>query len=113
MNILTKYPLLRTLVGSVLLTIGVGCMAFIAINLTTDLSIWVLGQRTSAEVVAAWAEETSKENSTEQTFEYFVRYRFSTSSGKVFTRTTRVGAQEWAAQLERSTRNNGRYQPTV
>ena len=95
MNIFYRYPLLRTLVGSALLTIGLGCLAFITINLATDLSIWVLGRRTSAQVVAAWAEETSGENATEQTFEYFVRYRFSTSSDEVFTRTTRVGVQEW------------------
>ena len=95
MSILYRYPLLRTLVGSVLLTAGLGCLTFLVVNLATDLSVWILGRRTTAEVVAAWVEETSEENATEQTFEYFVRYRFSTSSGEVFTRTTRVGVQEW------------------
>jgi hypothetical protein len=95
MSVLYRYPLLRTLVGSVLLTIGAGCLIFIVVNLATDLSIWALGRRTSAEVVTAWVEETSEEDATEQTFEYFVRYRFSTSSGEVFTRTTRIGVQEW------------------
>jgi hypothetical protein len=95
MSTLYRHPLLRTLVGSVLLTVGLGCLTFLVINLVTDLSIWILGRRTTAEVVAAWVEETSEENATEQTFEYFVRYRFSTSSSEVFTRTTRVGVQEW------------------
>jgi hypothetical protein len=95
MSIFYRHPLLRTLVGSTLLMIGLGCLIFIVVNLATDLSVWILGRRTTAEVVAAWVEETSKEKTTEQTFEYFIRYRFSTSSGEVFTRTTRVGVQEW------------------
>jgi hypothetical protein len=95
MSVLYRYPLLRTLVGSFLLTVGLGCLTFLVVNLTTDLSVWVLGRRTSAEVVAAWIEGTSEENATEPTFEYFVCYRFATSSFEVFTRTTRVGVQEW------------------
>jgi hypothetical protein len=95
MGTLYRYPLLRALVGWGLLSIGLGCLAFIAVNLATDLSIWILGRHTSAEVIATWAEETGEEKTTEPTFEYFVRYRFSTSSGEVFTRTTQVGVQEW------------------
>ncbi len=67
MSILYRHPLLRTLVGSVLLTAGLGFLIFIVVNLATDLSVWVLGQRTNAEVVAAWVEETSEENATEPT----------------------------------------------
>jgi hypothetical protein len=74
---------------------GLGCLTFLVVNVITDFSIWILGRRTTAEVVAAWVEETSEENATEKTFEYFVRYRFSTPSGKVFSRTARVGVQEW------------------
>jgi hypothetical protein len=69
MSTLYRYPFLRTLLGWGLLSIGSGCLAFIAVNLATDLSVWVLGRRTTAEVVAAWTEETSEEETTEPTEE--------------------------------------------
>ena len=71
------------------------CLAGVSTNMAQDISIWVLGRHTTAEVVDAWIKQIN-DDAREPTFQYFVRYRFTTSRGQVFTGTSRVGVQEWA-----------------
>ena len=81
--------------GALLVAIGLICLSVVVINLTKDFTIWVFGQRATAEVVGAWIEQVN-DDASEPTFQYFVRYRFAIADGRVVTGTARVGAQEWA-----------------
>jgi len=86
----------RTLAGVLFLVIGLTLLTFMVVYLAGDVSIWVLGRHTTAEVVDAWAEQTSESEEGELTFQYFVRYRFTTSDGQVITGISSVGTAEWA-----------------
>ncbi len=78
------------------ITFGLVCLAAATVNLTKDLSLWILGRRTTAEVVEAWVEQ-SDDSVGPPSFQYFVRYRFAPSGRRTFTRTSRAGVREWAS----------------
>lgn len=82
--------------GGLLLIISLVCLAFLAVLLARDLSIWVLGRHTTAEVVDLWVERTSEEGAAELTFDYYVQYQFEASNGQVVTRTAIMAALEWS-----------------
>lgn len=90
----------KTVGGVLLLVLGLLCLGFLVYGLVTDLSIWVLGRRTTAEVVELWVERTSEDDAQEMTFEYFASYRFATPGGKTVTSSSRLDAREWSALEE-------------
>jgi hypothetical protein len=86
----------KPLGGALLFVVGVLGLAFLAVSLVKDGSLWILGTRTQAEVVDLWAEATSAPDAPELTFRYFMQYTFTTTSGRVLTETSTVGSGEWA-----------------
>jgi hypothetical protein len=86
----------KALGGALLFVVGVLGLAFLAVSLVKDGSLWILGTRTQAEVVDLWAEVSSAPDAPELTFRYFMQYSFTTPSGRVITETSTVGAGEWA-----------------
>ena len=86
----------RTLIGVLLLVLGLASSLFVVLSLARDVSIWVLGRHVQALVVDRWAERTSVEGERELTFRYFVRYKFATPRGQVIAGTSAVGAGEWS-----------------
>ncbi len=90
-----EYSLPKTMVGVLLLILGVACLAFIVVNMARDLSLWVFGQQVEASVVNLWAERTSDEDADQHTFRYFVRYQFVTPDGETITGTSGVNPVEW------------------
>jgi hypothetical protein len=85
----------KKLAGVLLLVTGLACLAFTLVNLARDLSLWVLGRHTTAEVVDLWIEEPDENETGNPTSRYFIRYEFTTSEGQVITRTTTVAPIEW------------------
>jgi hypothetical protein len=79
-----------------LLAFGLVCLTVAIVNLSQDVSLWVLGRRTTARVIDAWVEQGG-ENPDPTTFQYFVRYEFTGLDGKIVHGEARVGAQEWAS----------------
>jgi hypothetical protein len=95
LTFIEEHPLVRKLLGFLVLAGGLICVLFVLISLVRDGSLWVFGIKTSAYVIDSWAEQTSPEGASEVTFDYFVRYQFETESGQVVIDTSRVGAGEW------------------
>lgn len=101
-SFLRHYALGKTLAGALLLIIGLICLAVAIVSLARDLSIWVLGRRTTAEVVASWVERLGDDEEGELTFQYFIRYRFTAPGGQVITKTSNVEVREWSSLGEGS-----------
>jgi hypothetical protein len=95
MSSLEDNPSLKRSLGVLLLVSGVALLAFLLFALGKDLSLWVFGERTTAQVVDRWAEPTNAGEQEELTFDYFVRYRFTTPGGKVVVAAKTVAAGEW------------------
>ncbi len=91
-----------TLASVLLLILGLACTGFLLYNLAKDLSIWVLGKHTVAEVVELWVVRTSGNEEGELTFDYYVRYRFSTPGGQEIIDASTLGVTEWGALSEGS-----------
>lgn len=91
------HPVLKTLIGVIVL--GFGIIAGIAVvsYFARDVSIWFLGQRAIAEVVDTWYEVTGENEQGEPVFQYYIRYRFTASDGQVLERDHTVGVNEWGA----------------
>lgn len=90
----------KTVAGVLLLILGLLCLVFLIYSLVMDLSIWVLGRRTIAEVVDLWVERTSEDDAQELTFEYLATYRFAAPGGKTITSSSRLDVREWGALEE-------------
>lgn len=90
----------KTILGVVLLAIGVVGLGLLLYSLVMDLSIWVLGRHTEAEVMELSVERTSANEEGELTFDYFVRYRFSTPTGQVVVDTSQLDVREWGSLTE-------------
>jgi hypothetical protein len=90
----------KSVAGVLLLILGLLCMIFLIYSLVTDLSIWVFGRRTTAEVVALWVERTSESDAQELTFEYFASYRFTTPGGETISSSSKLDVREWGALEE-------------
>lgn len=86
---------LRMAVGVALLVVSLILCIFVTVNLAKDGSLWLLGKRTTAVVLDSWAEQAGQEEAGALTFEYFVRYQFTTSDGREITATSSVGSAEW------------------
>jgi hypothetical protein len=92
----------KPLVGMLVLAFGLICLTFLVVNLTRDISIWVLGRHTTAEVVDLWLERTSEDGATELTFRYHVQYQFTAPNGQVVTGTSGVSGTEWSGLTQGS-----------
>jgi hypothetical protein len=95
MSSLDDYPFLKKGVGVLLLIGGGALLAFLLYSLSRDLSLWVLGRRASAQVIDQWVEATNPEEQDVLEFRYYIRYAFSTPSGRIVVSTKTVAAQEW------------------
>jgi hypothetical protein len=93
---LDDHPASRSVLGILLVAIGLACFLFVVVNLVQDLSLWVLGRRTIGQVVDMWAEPISAEGSAEIAYRYYVRYEFTTPKGEVISGTSSVAASEWS-----------------
>jgi hypothetical protein len=100
MDRLEDSPWLRTLVGVLLLLVGLACLAFVAVSLGKDVAIWFLGQHTTAEVEDLWVEQIGDNQEGELQFNYLVRYHFAVPGGEVITRTVRLDVREWSTLTE-------------
>ena len=85
----------RRLVGGLFLACGTVCLVLTVIYLARDLSLWVMGERTTGYVVDMWAEEVDSGDTRERAFRYYLRYQFTTPDGRVFSRASSVSASEW------------------
>jgi len=100
MDSLEDSPWLRTLVGVLLLLVGLVCLAFVAVNLGKDVAIWFFGQRATAEIEDLWVERIGDEEEGELQFDFFVRYRFAVPGDGIITRSVRLDVREWSALTE-------------
>ena len=89
------HPSFKKSLGVLLLIGGIVLLGILLFALGKDLSLWVFGQATTAQVIDRWAEPTNAGEQEELTFEYYVRYRFTTPTGRVIVTTKTVAAQEW------------------
>ena len=90
----------KTLFAIVLLALGLIAAWGLCVNLSRDLSLWVLGRRVTAEVVDSWYDATeyfTESGNREVEMRYFVRYAFTTPRGKTFFGTSELGAYEWSS----------------
>jgi len=87
----------KMVAGVLLLILGLLCAGILVYGLVTDLSIWVLGRRTMAEVLDLWVERTSESDAQELTFEYFASYRFTIPGGKTITSSSKLDVREWGS----------------
>jgi hypothetical protein len=87
---------MKAVAGALLVLFGLVCLAVVLVSLARDLPIWVLGRRTQAEVLETWLEQTRSNDEGELSFEYFVRYQFTTSRGRVLTSVSTIGVNEWS-----------------
>lgn len=90
----------RTIAAILLLLVGLACLGYLAYSLANDLSIWVLGRQTEAEVMELGVIRTNEAEEGELTFDYFVKYRFSTPGGQVIVDTVLLDVREWGALTE-------------
>jgi len=95
MSSLEDYPFLKKGLGVLLLIGGGALLAFLLFSLSKDLSLWLLGRRASAQIINQWVEATNLEEQDILEFRYYIRYAFSTPSGKIVVSTKPVAAQEW------------------
>jgi hypothetical protein len=83
--------------GMLVLVVALALLGFVVFNLVQDASLWVLGRRTTAQVVGVWIERAAEAQAEAPTFRWFIRYQFNTPGGQVVTGVSRISANEWAA----------------
>lgn len=81
--------------GGLLCLVAVACFLVTGLYLAKDLSLWILGERTTARVTDAWIEPVGDAQTGELTFRYLIRYQFVTREGQMITRTVTVSPNEW------------------
>lgn len=106
MSSLEDYPSLKRGLGLLSLIVGVLLLGFLLFALAKDLSLWLFGETITAQVVDRWAEATNAGEQEDLTFNYYVRYRFTTPAGRVIVTTKTVAAQEWVG-VGHSSRGQG------
>jgi hypothetical protein len=90
----------KVLAGMLLFFIGLACLILVIYNLGKDLSVWVLGKQVDAEVVELFVVRTSTEEEKEMTFDYFVKYQFTTPGGQLVVSSVQADVREWGALTE-------------
>lgn len=81
--------------GGLLCLIAVACFLVTCVYLAKDLSLWVLGERTTARVTDAWIEPVDDAQTGDPIFRYLIRYQFVTRDGQMYTRVVTVSPNEW------------------
>jgi hypothetical protein len=110
MNVFPQYRSLgRILAGVLILAFSLALLALLVFYLVQDTSIWVLGQRVTGEVVDFWVERTNEDEQEVATFQYLIRYRFTTSDGRVITAVSVVGPNEWLGMTRGARLRDGAY----
>lgn len=61
-----------------------------------DFPIWFFGRDATAVIVENWLEKENENDLHDTTYQYYVRYRFTTPDGEVFTNTSSVSGNEWS-----------------
>ena len=95
-TILKSQPWPKTLFGGFVFACGLICLIVTVVYLVGDVSLWVFGRHITAEAEALWAEQVGERDAGELSFQYFIRYQFTTPRGRVITGTSRAAAGEWA-----------------
>jgi hypothetical protein len=85
----------RKIGGFLLLSIGLLVFFMVSKYMIKDFPIWFIGQDVSAIVKETWYEKVNLDDPADMTFEYFVRYEFTTEKGKIIIGTSRLGVTEW------------------
>ena len=94
------HPLLQRLVGVLLLAVGLACLAFLVVNLSKDLALWVLGREVTGQVDELWVERIGDQVEGDLEFDYLVHYHFDAPGGGVISQTTTLAVREWGALVE-------------
>ncbi len=92
----------ETVGGALVFALGLACLGFLVVNLSSDLSIWVLGREATGHVTEQWVERLGDQEEGELTFSYHVRYQFTTRRGTVITQASTLGVGEWSSLGEGS-----------
>lgn len=92
----------RVLAGVLLSSAGLVCLIVTTLFLARDASIWVFGRSVEAEVLELRLERADDYEEGELSFEYFVRYQFATSNGRVVVSSSPISGIEWSGLTEGS-----------
>ena len=96
------YSIRMGIAGIAVLIIGLALSYLLVESLSDDLPLWLVGQDVSAQVDESWVERTGENNAGELTFDYFVRYSFSTPQGETISGSSRMTPSEWSQYGEGS-----------
>jgi hypothetical protein len=86
----------ETIAGALLFAFGLICAGFLTVSLAKDLSLWVLGRSVTGRVTEQWVERIGEQQEGELTFHYYIRYEYTTQSGRTFAKTTTLSVTEWS-----------------
>lgn len=98
-----KTPVFKRIGGVIMLIVGIIFLVFTFYYAAKDVPLWVFGRQTKAEVVELWVEQLNQlegKQSGELQFSYNLKYQFTTPGGKVITKNTTAGANEWSGMWE-------------
>jgi hypothetical protein len=96
-SILTQPGRVKRVSGLLLAAAGLVVLAFAGFNLARDASLWVLGRRIEARVIGTWIEHGADDRRGMPVYHWYVRYQFTTPTGRMVTGSSRMAAQEWTA----------------
>lgn len=104
MDIWEDFPLLKRLIGVVLLSLALILVVVVAWQFALDASLWFLGRQVEAVVVDSDAEVirsdvvAGEEDEVELSFRYLITYEFVTPAGQTIRRTSTVAPAEWVGK---------------
>ena len=87
--------------GFFILIIGLILTVLLFKSLVNDVPVWFFGRKVSATIEEKWWEDLDieKSNQGELNLEYFFRYQFTTSKGKVVVGESKVTEEEFLSYL--------------
>lgn len=92
-------PVMKRIGGVLLLAIGLVVFTAMLYFAVQDFPLWVFGRHIQAEVVETWVERTDniqEGEGGELTFDFYLRYQFTTPNGQVISKTSKASATEWS-----------------
>jgi len=98
-----KPPIMKRIGGVFLLIVGMIFLAFTLYYASKDVPLWVFGRQTKAEVVELWVEQLNELQGREDgelQFSYNLKYKFTTPTGQLITKTAKTSAFEWSGMWE-------------
>ncbi|MEJ2211545.1 MAG: DUF3592 domain-containing protein, partial [Anaerolineae bacterium] len=87
----------QLILGGFVALLGLALLVYLLYSLARDVSLWVFGTETTAEVDELWVERTSPEDAEELTFDYHVSYHFTTPNGRTLHNASTLDVREWGA----------------